>query len=184
MKRRTFYMLAGLGAAAGAAMLYTRSRASAESAPYDVLEKDGNFELRDYPDLAVARAYGSGADFDPAFRRLFRFISDRDIAMTTPVLIDRGADDVAMDFVLPAGQPLPRATDRGVTVGHREGGRVAALRFGGFMSRKREQRAIARLHEALAARGLRAADDPVIAYYDAPAVPPPLRRNEVLIRIE
>lgn len=60
----------------------------------------------------------------------------------------------------------------------------AALRFGGFMSAEREQHAIARLREVLAARGIRAAGDPVVAYYDAPVVPPPLRRNEVLMRVE
>jgi len=189
MKRKHWYTLAGFAAAAAAtAAIYTRSRASAKSAPYEVLDKDGDFELRDYPDLAVARAIGTGEDFDPAFRRLFRFISRGNsrgakISMTTPVLIDRGADDVAMDFVMPVDEVVPQPLDGSVMLGRREGGRVAALRFGGFMSEKRERRATAQLREMLAARGLRAGDA-VIAYYDAPAVPPPLRRNEVLIRIE
>lgn len=186
MKRRHWYTIAGLAAAGAALLFYTRSRASAQSAPYEVVEKDGDFELREYPDLAVASARGNT---DEAFRRLFRFISrgnsaGQKISMTTPVLIDRSDDRVVMDFVMPAGEPVPRPLDDGVTVERREGGRVAALRFGGFMSANREQHAIARLREVLAARGLRAAGNPVVAYYDAPVVPPPLRRNEVLMRVE
>ncbi len=182
MKRKHWYTLGGIAAAAGLAVaMYTRSRASAQSAPYDVLEKDGGFELREYPDLAVATARGN---MDDAFRRLFGFISERKISMTTPVLIERGDGDMAMDFVMPPGQPVSQPAGGGVEVRRREGGRVAALRFGGFMSEKGERRAIARLRELLAARGLRAAGEPVVAYYDAPVIPPPLRRNEVLIRIE
>ncbi|HSP34762.1 MAG TPA: heme-binding protein [Thermoanaerobaculia bacterium] len=190
MKRNHWYTLAGVAAASATIyMIYTRSRASAESAPYELLERDGGFELRDYPELAVARSQGTGEDFGSAFRSLFRFISrgnssHKKIAMTTPVLIDREGDDVVMDFVMPAGEPVPQPLDSDVTVGRREGGRVAALRFGGFMRAKAERRAIARLRDVLAERGLRAKDDPVIAYYDAPAVPPPFRRNEVLIRVE
>lgn len=186
MNRKHWYTAAGVTVAAGLAfMMYTRSRASAESAPYDVLQKDGDFELRRYPDLTVATAHGNT---DEAFRRLFRFISrgnssGKKIAMTTPVLIDRHGTDATMDFVMPSGEAVPQPMDRAVTVGRREGGRVAALRFGGFMSQKAERRAIARLHEIVAARGLRADGDPVIAYYDGPGVPPPFRRNEVLIRV-
>ena len=186
MKRKHWYAFAGVAAAGMAVMMYTRSRASAESAPYEVIEKDGDFELREYPDLAVAAASG---ETDEAFRRLFRFISrgnssGEKIAMTTPVFIERGDGGDVMNFVMPAGQAVPQPLDAGVTLRRREGGRVASLRFGGFMSETREHRAIARLHEVLAERRLRAAGDPVIAYYDGPGVPPPFRRNEVLIRIE
>lgn len=182
MKRTYWYALASAVAATGVAiMMYTRSRASVEQAPYETLEKDGDFELREYPDLAVASARG---DSDEAFRRLFRFISRSDIAMTTPVLMERGHGDDVTSFVMPAHQPAPQASDGDVTIGVREGGRVAALRFGGFMSRNAELRAIADLREQLATRGLHANGDPVIAYYDAPVVPPPFRRNEVMIRID
>ena len=186
MRTKHWYTIAGLAAAGVAIAMYTRSRASVESAPYDVLEKEGRFELRAYPDLAVASARGHS---DEAFRRLFRFISRgntsaKKIAMTTPVLIERGKGGDVMNFVMPSGEPVPRPVDAGVTVARRDGGRVASLRFGGFMSTDAERRAIAALREVLAARGLRAAGDPVIAYYDGPGIPPPFRRNEVLIRIE
>lgn len=172
-------MLAAVAAAGIAIVMFRRSRASVQHAPYDVLETDGDFELREYPDLEVASARG---DSDEAFRRLFRFISRRDIAMTTPVLIDRGAS--VTSFVMPPGEPVPEGADGDVTVGRREGGRVAALRFGGFMSRNRERQAIAQLRTILAERRIRAAGEPVVAYYDGPGIPPPFRRNEVMMRVE
>lgn len=53
------------------------SRSGYESAPYQVVRTDGNFELRDYPALTVAQTpmVRSGTGADGNFMRLFRFIS-------------------------------------------------------------------------------------------------------------
>jgi hypothetical protein len=72
-----------------------------------VREKDGAFELRDYPALPVARALMRAQSDDDTFSRLFRFIAGRNvrkekIAMTTPVFIDGpiGAQ-TSMSFGMP-----------------------------------------------------------------------------------
>lgn len=73
------------------------SRSGYESAPYSVALSDGDYELRDYPDLAIVRTpmpdAGGGAD-NAGFGKLFRYItghnkSQASIAMTTPVFISQ-----------------------------------------------------------------------------------------------
>ncbi|MEO6488134.1 MAG: heme-binding protein [Thermoanaerobaculia bacterium] len=105
------------------------------------MRNEGQFEIRDYPEFEVASA--AARERYGAFDSLFRFISRgnaarKKIAMTAPVLND-GAD---MIFIMPYGEPIPPPSDEAVTVGVRPAMRVAAMRFGGFMSIRREQRAL------------------------------------------
>jgi hypothetical protein len=96
-----------MSAAAAGYFFWTASRFGAERIPYRVREKDGAFELRDYPALPVARALMRAQSDDDTFSRLFRFIAGRNvrkekIAMTTPVFIDGpiGAQ-TSMSFGMP-----------------------------------------------------------------------------------
>lgn len=185
MKIKRGWLVAGGAAATAAAWyLYATSRAAARKVPYTVVEKDGPFELRDYPPLHVATS--RAADDGDAFRRLFRFISrgnaaKRKIAMTTPVLIDRS--ERTMNFIMPPGSAVPEPVDANVTIGDLAGGRIAVLRFGGSGRRDAEQRAIRELRRAIAERGLQADGEPIVARYDPPWTPGPLRRNEIMLRV-
>ena len=71
------------------------ARAGYESAPYEVIESDGNIEIREYPDLVLAstEAKFDARGNDGSFMRLFRYISgnnesDQKIEMTTPVFME------------------------------------------------------------------------------------------------
>jgi hypothetical protein len=66
-----------------------------EQAPFEVLARDGAFELRQYPAMLAAETLVTGVSFDDAgdvaFGRLFRYITGNnraraEIAMTSPVL--------------------------------------------------------------------------------------------------
>ncbi len=178
-------VVGGLGFA-----LFKMSRFDAEAAPYEVRLKDGRFELRRYPRLLVARTEMQGRD--DSFQRLFKFISGENqraekIAMTAPVLFEGqpGAQHT-MSFIMPAavqrgGAPEP-STSR-VALDERASTEVATLRFWSGMREKAETRALAELRDWIRAQGLEATGEPIVAYYDAPIIPAPLRRNEVMLRL-
>lgn len=190
MMKSKSLLIFGIAAVAGLGLLAcATSRAGYESAPYVTAEKDGDFEVRDYPALTVARTSGRGEDADGAFGRLFRYIQGENAAgakieMTTPVFMEHRDSATEMSFVIPAqvaaeGAPMPRAAT--VTVANRAGGRYAVLRYRGARSQANENAALGRLRDWLKAKGLAEAGAPTYAYFDPPWTPPGMRRNEVMV---
>ncbi len=180
-------ILGGVAAAMAAGYyLYATSRASVEIARYTVVRSSGDFEIRDFPALAVARTSMRGED--DSFLRLFRFIqrgNDRqeNIPMTAPVFLDGGH---TMSFVLPETMPVsaaPKPADEGVTLDQRPAARVAVYRYSGAASDANERAAREKLRAWVEAEGIRTEGDPSVAYYDSPMVPGFLKRNEVMLRI-
>ena len=171
----------------------TTSRAAYESAPYEIREKAGNFEIREYPELVVVSTPMENGSRDGSFGRLFRYISGKNesgesIEMTTPVFMPAESDGDAreMQFVLPtaiAGEGAPRPSDASITLETMERGRYAVLRYSGRSGAKMRREMLERLRHRLEKRGLSPAGDPVFAGYDPPWTPAPVRRNEVLLRI-
>ncbi len=185
--KKKWLVAGGVAASAAAWYVYASSRFGVRKVPYTVIEKDGAFELRDYPPLHVAVVRGQSDD--DAFRRLVRFIrrgnvAKRKIAMTTPVFIDRAPGPSAMAFVMPPGAGVPDPLDTAVEISSRAGGRVAVLRFSGFGGRDAERLAIDELRREAGWRKLATEGDPIVAYYDAPWTPPPMRRHEVMLRLK
>lgn len=190
MKVKSFWLVASLLGVLGFAF-YKLSRFDAEEMPYETRLQDGRFELRRYPALAVART-GLRSGRDDSFQRLFDFISGANnrqekIPMTTPVLFERdsGARGT-MTFLMPEatqrrGVPHPQASE--VELDLRPAGEVAVKRFWGGMQEKNERQALAELRAWIERRGLEVEGEPIIAYYDSPFIPGPLRRNEAMLKI-
>lgn len=172
------------------------ARAAYESAEYTVVESDGQFEIREYPDLMLAstnmRPAAQGND--GSFMRLFQYISgknetDQKVAMTTPVFMEAKEADAPegrMGFVIPKevavrGAPKPESED--VEIRKREGGRFAVIRFTGRMDKQDLDEAEAKLRKWMETKGLAGVSEMESAGYDPPWTPGPLRRNEVLIRL-
>jgi DNA gyrase inhibitor GyrI len=171
-----------------------------ETAEYRVIEKDGRFEIREYPDLMMA-ATSTQLDAqgrDGSFMKLFRYISGANasgqkISMTTPVFMgkEEGSSAVQMGFVMPkevAVKGIPKPTGEQVEIRKRNGGRFAVIRFSGQMNSKTSQSAEEKLRAWMKEKNLVESDSDVesgveTAGYDAPYVPSFLRRNEVLIRL-
>ena len=168
------------------------SRSGYESAPYSVVLSNGDYELRDYPELEIVQTQmpDSGANGGNAgFGKLFRYISGNNksqesIAMTTPVFIS--PEPRAMAFVLPAKsspEQAPAPLDSSLSLKKIPAGRFAVLRFSGARSAAKESQSLALLRTWIAEKGLVAVESPVFGYFDPPWTPSFLRRNEVMLRL-
>lgn len=179
-----------------------------EKPEYELIEKDGSFELRDYAPYLVAETQVDAGFEDAgniAFQRLFRYISgdntaEAKIAMTAPVTQSRG-EKIAMTapvtqvasetgyavaFVVPSKYTLdtvPRPLDPAIQIREIPAQRVAAWRYSGRWTTANYRDSEMKLRQALESRGLGPIGEPVLARYDPPFMPSFLRRNEVLIPV-
>ena len=202
MQRKQMIYLSAIAifVAAGVFAWNTMAGAAYESAEYKVIESDGKFEVREYPDLMLVSTTTKldTQGRDGSFMKLFSYISGANetkqkISMTTPVFMGNDKDtSVQMGFVMPkdvATKGVPKPTGEQVDVRKRVGGRFAVVRFSGQLTSKQAKDAEAKLRAWMEAKGL-VADDSAegsgveTAGYDPPFTPGPLRRNEVLIRLK
>jgi hypothetical protein len=195
MKRikRLFVIGTTLGLlAVGGGWFVLNSRAATESPSYEVLETDGDFEIRRYPDLALVSTSTPDREMNGSFMKLFRYIDGgnegtQKVAMTSPVLMEKGAEQSTMSFILPkavqdSGAPKPQATD--VSVKALPSMEVIAMRFKGRPSPVIEAQATAKIQAWAQAKGKQVQGSVMFAYYDPPWTPSALRRNEVLLRLQ
>lgn len=179
----------------GAAAVYAQFRQT-EEPEFALVRTDADFELRDYPALVVAEVSNSGSReraSGASFRRLAAYIFAQDrpaggdrIAMTAPVLQDETQPGQwRMRFVMPGKYTLetlpPAPAD--ITLTQMPARRMAAIRFSGNGGASDLALMEARLRDWMMAQGLMPAGAAEFAFYDAPMVPGPLRRNEVLIPV-
>lgn len=172
------------------------ARSAYESAEYSILESDSPFEIRQYADLMLVTTdmqFASQGD-DGSFMRLFKYITgandgEQKIAMTTPVFMERQADEAngQMGFVIPqelSEHQIPDPSSDQVTIRKRVGGRFAVVRFSGRINEKSAIKAEKELRAWMARMNLIANGEAESAGYDPPWTPGALRRNEVLIRLQ
>ena len=191
-------------------LLVVEDSMAIEKAKYTVVEKEGNFELRQYEPYLVAETMVEG-DFDTVgnegFRRLFDYISGRNrkqqpISMTTPVSQKPESEKISMTapvnqvrvgekyritFVMPAQytlDTLPEPLDTRVKLKAVPGQLIAALRYSGTWSKERYKEKRIRLQALMQQKNLEPAGEPIFARYNPPFMPWFLRRNEVLIPVE
>ncbi|MEO7564881.1 MAG: heme-binding protein [Sphingomicrobium sp.] len=188
----------------GAAVYYLREKAT-PGAEYRTLMSDGDFEIRDYPAMVVAEVVVKGPR-KQALEQGFRMLADyifaksrggEELPMTVPVLQDSG-DPMASDpplfddltegawrtrFVMPDGRsagdlPVPPEDVELVAIEPRK---IGAVRFSGVADDDRLAAHEDQLRGWLARHGETGTAEPEYAFYNSPMIPPPLRRNEVLI---
>ena len=136
-------------------------RAGYESAPYTTLHKDGDFEIREYPEMNIVETSESREGPDSGFRRLFGYITGANedkqkIAMTTPVYMQEKTHNM-MAFVMPAGmkfEHLPLPTNGSVHKSVIEGGLFATYTSTGSRSQQFERDLLQRLEKWLKEYGV------------------------------
>ena len=108
--------------------------------------------------------------------------------MTAPVLQDggEGAGGWRTRFVMPADYTLDTLPQppSDITLTEVPRRRIAAISFSGSATTKDLDEKEQALRAWIAARKLVAAGPVEYAFYDAPMVPPQVRRNEVMIPVE
>jgi len=194
--------------AAIVALLATPRAMAIEEPRFNVLEKDGSFELREYSPYIVAETRVEAGFEDAgsvAFQRLFRYISGNNIAqqkiaMTAPVAQTRGekismtapvsqvADGNAypVAFTLPSTYTLvsaPQPRDPAVRIRAVPAQLIACWRYSGRWTARNFRDHEVLLRERIKKDGLIAGGDPVLARYNPPFTPWFMRRNEVLIPV-
>jgi hypothetical protein len=180
-----------------------------EEAKYKVLEREGDFELRQYQPHIVAETLVEG-DFqevgNEGFRRLYDYISGKNrkqqtIPMTAPVSQEASSEKIPMTapvnqeqvggkwritFLMPSKytlETLPEPADPRVQLTKVPGLLMAALSYSGTWSRGRYEEKEKRLKELIRQKGLKIEGEPIFARYNPPFMPWFLRRNEVLIPV-
>ena len=210
MKTLKYIGLAGFAILGVSSLLVAKSAMAIEKAKYTVLEKEDDFEIRQYDSQIVAETYVDGDLEDvgnEGFRLLYGYISGdnkkkQSISMTAPVGQEAGSEKIAMTapvkqekkdnqwritFLMPAEytlETLPEPNDNRVKLKADPGRLMAAVRYSGTWSKEGYEENKALLEEYLQKRGLTKAGEPVWARYDPPFMPWFLRRNEVLIPVE
>ena len=208
------WIIAGAGMAALAGSVAFAKSRSTEQPPYDVLFAEEDFELREYAPMIVAQVTHTGSRMrarQASFRRLAAYIFAKDrpaggeeIDMTSPVIHER-TDNVGriamaapvtqqrtdvgewrMRFVMPSHYTmatLPKPPSD-IALEEVSAKRLASVRFSGHPNDAELQAMEAKLGDWIARQGLTPTGEPQYAFYDAPMVPGPLRRNEVQIEVE
>ena len=181
-----------------------------EMLDYQVLDKEGSFEIRQYEEYWAVRTEIEGdyrESTSKGFRLLFNYISGNNkqqekIAMTGPVIQQEKGEKIAMtgpviqqkkgkgwimEFVLPSKykteqppEPLAPAVKLVKTPGYR----AAAISYSGNLGEKKYNAKAKELMQIVRVKGLQPIGKPFSAGYDPPWTIPFLKHNEVLIIIE
>jgi len=192
-----------------ATVLGAANAMATEEAKYDVIVKEGRFEVREYAPQILAETVVKGSMGEAgnkAFGRLFGYISGDNrsrtkiemtapvsqkpegekIKMTAPVSQQQSEMGWAVSFMMPEYytlDALPKPKNPKVVL--RQVGKrwMAAVRYSGRWTEKAYLRHEAMLLAWIQEKGYAAIGPPVWARYNAPFTPWFLRRNEVLIPI-
>lgn len=169
---------------------YVQTR-NVEVAQYEVLEADGDIEIRVYPALVVAEVTRTGnrdeavrAGFGPLARYIFaKERPGEKIAMTAPVIQKADGPSWTIQFIMPSAYDLdrlPKPLGMDVQLRALPPARRAAIRFSGWWSDELFKAKDAALLDWLDSKGLEPVGTPTFAYYNDPFTPGFLRRNEIL----
>jgi hypothetical protein len=171
-------------------------KSNVEIAPYTVIEKEDNFELRHYDRLVlVTTSMPTGLEEQNSpFYKLFNYISGenddaKEISMTAPVFMDQADKSTeSMSFVLPESftmETAPKPQNPDVKLEEITDFTAATITFSGLLKQENIDKHRAALEEWIVKKQLNKIDDQVkAAGYNPPFTIPAMRRNEILIQVQ
>lgn len=161
---------------------------------YEVIRKDGDFEIRYYPEAVLASTESEG-DYESLQGQQFGVLAgyifggnddNQKIAMTSPVLMEMQEEQMKMSFVMPkkwSMEKLPDTSDDRITFEKTEPKYIAAVSFGGFTNAEKIEKAKNRLIDWLEQNELTPE-----GHYSYLGYNPPWqvvnRRNEVIVALD
>ena len=168
-----------------------------EKAPYQLINKIENLEIRHYPEIILATAQNNNDD--SAFNILFNYIQGANktqkkikmtapvifsekIPMTTPVITQKNY----MAFVMPttySKESIPKPTNPAVEIKIQPARTIAVLRFSGRASQKDTAKQINKLYTTVQKHKLQTRGESFLMRYNSPFSPGFIRRNEVAVEI-
>ena len=167
---------------------YTQSK-KLDRPSYEVVKRDGSFEIRDYGERLWAEVSVSQAEYSTmsreGFRPLARYIfggnqSQTSMAMTAPVSLIMEQTDPRMRFFMSdkgRAADLPKPLQEGIRLIEEPAQRYAVLSYGGLLSQERNMEYGQKLKTWCDAEGLEI-EGPLEVYgYNAPYEV--IRHNEV-----
>ncbi|CAN5378851.1 heme-binding protein [soil metagenome] len=205
MRIKILPLLAAACAGVGIFAIANDALAKYEEPTYAILEKDGDFEIRDYPSVIAAEVEVSGSG-ESAANEAFKIIggyifgknvsktkvamtvpvtekiSSEKIAMTVPVTTDKQKNSMTMRFYMPSSytlETLPEPIDKRIKLFTLPKARYAVIRFSGFANEKNCAHHEDLLDNFVKSKNLDASETPVRAFYNPPWALPFMRRNEI-----
>ena len=205
---KKWILLAAAGVASVGTVLWSVLGSNVETPDYQVIDKSGAIEIRQYNPMIVAEATVEG-DRDKVIERGFRIIagyifgnnrSSEKVAMTAPVTqqasariakiarVTQQADVTSwhVRFVMPSNftmVTLPKPTNPQVVLIEVPAKRFVAIRFSGFASQNSLDQHKAQLQDFMVKQRLTAINTPQYAFYNPPWTLSFMRRNEIMIEI-
>ncbi len=181
-----------------------------ETPDYTVQMVDNNYEVRNYPSMLIAEVTVNGNRDETGtlgFRKLAAYIfgdniSSKRISMTSPVGQKKISEKIAMtapvlqkqemegkwvvNFMMPNKynrQNLPIPTDKDIRIIETEPYSTVSIRFSGRATIRNLKKHQTKLDNYVLSKKINTNGEPEYAFYDAPFIPPMLRRNEIHYRI-
>ena len=187
MKQKILMLFLGIG-----------SLMAIENPIYKLIDKKGNFEIREYQSMIIAVTQVSlpyRSAQSEGFRRIANYIfggndSQMEIAMTAPVIsteLDGEEETHEVLFIMPREhqfENLPSPNLKNVKLEERKLSKVAAITFGGWATEERVKYFQDRLEKRMSELGLQINGKSMVAQYNSPWALPPFRKNEILIQID
>lgn len=163
-----------------------------EKPDYEVILKEGDFEIRQYEPMIIALSREENLGGGSGFNKLFGYISGKNtaqekISMTAPVLNDLDNENMTIAFVMPKNydlENLPQPQDSGVELVEKPRRKVAAIRFSGNPRPSKIAEKTRELSEWMKEKDLIGIGMVELARYNPPFIPGFMKHNEVLIEIE
>lgn len=182
-----------------------------EEPNYEVLEKDGDIELREYAPMVIAETVVDGEMGEASstgFKRIAGYIfgdntaqqggnekiemtapvtmqpNSEKISMTAPVTMEQTAGRWRMHFVMPSAYTLatlPKPNNPAVVLREVPATKFAVIRFSGLTGETKVAKKTEQLLTWMQAKGLAPQGASSLARYNPPWALPFLRRNEVMV---
>jgi hypothetical protein len=167
-----------------------------ETAKYQVIRTDGDFEIRRYDRILLATVKNAPS----RFRVLFNYItgsnkSKKKVAMTSPVITSEEiamtspvlSNSESMSFIVPSEytqETVPEPTDERISIDEFPERYVATVRFSGLALKNSVNKQRTRLLDWLKTEDIQLNGPPFLMQYNPPYVPGFLRRNEIGIEVK